>query len=224
MTGKLYGIGTGPGDPELMTLKALRIIKNCDVIAVPDSDPDKCIAYTTAKHAVPEIIEKRLLCVPFMMSGTLEKRMQCRIENAETIARVLDSGSDTAFLTIGDPAIYTTFGYVAEILMKRGYETEFINGVPSFCAAAARMNKMLCIGTEGLEIIPGAAEPEKKTRVYMKNERNLEQLLAELRSEGADAQIVERCCLDGERVFSSISDLPDDIGYFNIIIVNEKES
>jgi precorrin-2/cobalt-factor-2 C20-methyltransferase len=222
LKGILYGVGTGPGDPELMTLKAVRVIKECSVIAVPASDPEECMAYNTACGAYPETAGKEILKVPFLMGGTEEERIERREANAAKIAEVLDEGTDVAFLTIGDPLIYTTFGYAAAILKNRGYDIEIVNGVPSFCAAASRIGTMLCSGSEGLEIIPGSEEPPEKTRVFMKNESELPPLLDRLRSEDSDVSIVENCCLESERVFRDINSLPDDIGYFNIIIAKDK--
>ena len=223
MKGILYGIGTGPGDPELMTLKAVRVISECGVIAVPASDIDDCIAWRAAAGACPGIEEKEILRVPFLMGGAAEEeRAARRIENADKIAAFLDQGRDVAFLTIGDPTIYTTFGYAADILKGRGYEIVFVSGMPSFCGVSARLGTMLCSGSESLEIIPGVKKTSGVTRVYMKTEKNLPALLERLRSEEADAKIVENCCLEDERVFEDISDLPDDIGYFNIIVAKEK--
>ena len=72
--GTLYGVGTGPGDPELLTLKAVRIVKEADIIAIPNDDPDDCIPWKTVTAAVPEIINKRILKIPFLMDKDVEKR------------------------------------------------------------------------------------------------------------------------------------------------------
>lgn len=140
MTGKLYGIGVGPGDPELLTLKAVRIIKECDVIAVPGKEKDETVAHTIA---------------------------------FEKISKVLDSGKNVAFLTLGDPCIYSTYIYVHQKVEQAGYETEIVSGIPSFCAVSARLNQGLVERNEMLHVIPSSYGIEEGmklsgTRVLMK--------------------------------------------------------
>lgn len=246
--GTLYGVGTGPGDPELLTLKAVRIVKEADIIAIPNDDPDDCIPWKTVTAAVPEIINKRILKIPFLMDKDVEKRKAVRKQNADKVAALLDQGLDVAFLTIGDPSIYTTYSYVSAILSPEGYTCEMISGVPSFCGASARLNVTLCSDQEKLEIIPGghsnknsAAVSENSstedsgkktavkesglpgcgsgaTQIYMKYETLFPALIEELDQRGEKPMIVEKCCLEGERVFTDHRNLPDDIGYFNIVI------
>lgn len=234
-TGSLYGIGTGPGDPELMTVKAIRLLGEADVIAVPEADPNESMAYKTAVAACPEISEKDLLPVPFLMKNNPAEREAARQENAAKIAAYLDHGADVAFITIGDPAVYTTFGYVFNILKSRGYSCVIINGVPSFCAAAARLGRMLVMGDEKLEVIPGGAYPgggssadddegySDTTQVYMKFKSNFYGLMDDLKARGEQPAVIENCCLPGERTFSGADSLPDDIGYFNIVISRRSE-
>ena len=160
--GKLYGVGTGPGDPELLTLKAVRTVKEADIIAIPNDDPENCIPWKTVTTAVPEIRKKKLLKVPFLMEKDLEARKAVRKQNAGRIAALLDQGLNVAFLTIGDPSIYTTYSYVSALLSPQGYLCEMISGVPSFCGASARLNITLCSDQEKLEIIPGGGHAKKK--------------------------------------------------------------
>lgn len=247
--GKLYGVGTGPGDPELLTLKALRIIREADVIAVPNEDPPNAIPYKTIAAVYPEIASKEILAVPFLMKPDHAARQAVREENAEKIAAVLDQGRDVAFLTMGDPSIYTTYGYVFALLAPHGYDCEMISGVPSFCGASARLNVTLCSDQEKLEIIPGgmrspvtaallnpevsdpeSAEPASDpsvgrpgcgtgaTQVYMKFETLFPRLIETLNHRGEAPMVIENCCLENERAFRETSSLPEDIGYFNIVI------
>ena len=112
MKGILYGVGTGPGDPELLTLKALKIIRESDIIVIPADDPKDCASYQTVERAFPQIREKRLICLPFPMVRDREKRRIQQEKNAEIIAKILSEGKQAAFLTIGDPSIYSTYGYI----------------------------------------------------------------------------------------------------------------
>jgi len=170
--GILYGVGTGPGDPELLTLKAVRVIREADVIAVPNEEPENCIPYKTVAAVYPELASKEILAVPFLMKPDQAARQAVRKQNAEKIAAVLDQGRNVAFLTIGDPSIYTTYSYVFALLEPMGYECRMISGVPSFCGASARMNVTLCSDQERLEIVPGGTRspelhvPEQPDRVH----------------------------------------------------------
>ena len=116
MSGILYGIGVGPGDPELMTLKACRILRENEVIAAPGESVEDTVAYKIAVQAVPEIANKTLL--PIFMPMVMNKARQ--IENhkkgARQIEKVLDEGKNVVFITLGDPTIYSTFSYVQEIV------------------------------------------------------------------------------------------------------------
>lgn len=154
MSGILYGIGTGPGDPELMTIKAKKILQRTEVIAIPSEDENRCLAYRTAGKLLPEIGEKTLLRLSFPMTGDPEILREHHRKNADVLKRYLDAGKDVAFLTIGDPSIYSTYGYMHRILTAEGYTARMISGVPSFCAAAASLGEILCEGGETLKIVP----------------------------------------------------------------------
>ena len=141
MKGRWYGVGVGPGDPELMTLKAVRILRECSVVAIPHSEKERCAAYQIAAQAAPEIEEKTILYLPMPMTRDRDRLDRSHQEAAARTAAVLDEGRDVAFITLGDSTVYSTCLYVMGRLQEQGYETELINGVPSFCAAAARLGK-----------------------------------------------------------------------------------
>ena len=111
-TGILYGIGVGPGDPELVTLKAVRIVGECDTVILPAKSKEDCIAYGIMKEACGKIAEKELICMPFPMtkdeSGLTAAHEQICLE----IKKLLDNGRQVAFLTIGDPTVYSTYQYI----------------------------------------------------------------------------------------------------------------
>ena len=242
MKGILYGVGTGPGDPELLTLKALKIIKESDIIIIPSENPGNCASYRTVAEIWPRIAEKDLLCLTFPMTRDMEKRLVCCEKNADIIADVLSSGRQAAFLTIGDPSVYSTYGYIYKILRRRGYDARMISGVPSFCAAAAELGEILCEDTQNLEIIPffaispgeASGEPEDKfrdssgsgsgifsgrgTKVLMKPGKNYPLLKDLLRRSGRKSVMIENCGREGERLYFRPADFPDDIPYFSIII------
>ena len=138
--GKLYGIGVGPGDPELMTIKAVRIINQSDVIVVPGKQAEDSVAYRIAAGICEKLTEKQLIAVEMPMvrdEAILEAGHRAA---AEQIEDLLDDGLTVSFLTLGDVTVYATYMYVHKLVAADGYETEIINGITSFTATAARLN------------------------------------------------------------------------------------
>ena len=122
MKGKLYGIGVGPGDPELLTLKAKRLIEECDIVAVPvKKEGEDSVALNIAKGAV-KIPEEKIQEIVFTMAKDKTKREACRQAAAEEIMKLLDEGKSIAMLALGDIGIYSTYAYVHKRLLKEGYD------------------------------------------------------------------------------------------------------
>ena len=111
MKGIVYGVGVGPGDPELMTLKAVKLIRENDVIAVPGQTAKESVAYQIAAKAVPEITEKELLSVSMPMVTDRERLRKEHQKGALLIEQYLEQGKNVVFLTLGDATIYCTFTY-----------------------------------------------------------------------------------------------------------------
>lgn len=177
--GIFYGIGVGPGDPELMTLKAVRKIRKCEIIVLPISDRELtepmllvqngkenkvlrylegCTAYQIAVQAVPEIEKKQILFLPMPMIKDKEKLRKIHARGAEVIEQLLEKGWNLAFLTLGDPTVYSTCMYIEQMIEQDGYQVETVSGIPSFCAAAARLNQPLGEQEEQIHILPGSYE------------------------------------------------------------------
>lgn len=222
--GILYGIGVGPGDPQLMTLKAVRTALDCDVIAVPHKEPEKCTALNIALGAAPELAEKELLAVDMPMTKDKDALERAYAAGAEAICSVLAQGKTVCFLTLGDPTVYSTYLYLHHRVAARGYETHIIPGITSFCAAAAELGISLCENKEQLHIIPGTYTPSEAlelsgTKVMMKN--NLPKTLAALRERGANAAMVENCGMTNQHVYRTLEEIPEDAGYFSLLIVKD---
>ena len=223
--GKLYGIGVGPGDPELMTLKAVRLIRESDIVAVPHKSRDKCFALRIAVGAVPELDNKPVLEIEMPM--TLEKtaRGQAYEAGVARLREYLDAGRTVAFLTLGDPTIYSTYCYLHERLLSFGYDVEIVPGVTSFCASAAALNIPLCEDKQELHIIPGVFDPDAAlgypgVKVFMKN--NIPATLAAVRRQGLSAQLVENCGTDGQKIYQSAGEIPENAGYYSVMIIKEE--
>lgn len=228
MTGKIYGIGVGPGDPELMTVKAVRLMKEASVLVLPGKDRESCVAYQIAAKAVSGLEEKEILPVVFPMTKDEKILAESHEKGARQVARLLDEGKTAAFLTLGDPTVYSTYLYLHKLLLAWGYETEIVSGVPSFCAAAARLGISLGEKADTIHILPGSYPAEaglslSGTKVLMKSGRQLGQVKELLLARGLSASMVENCGMDGERTVFSAEEIPEDAGYYSLIIVKDRE-
>ena len=137
--GIAYGVGVGPGDPELMTLKSCRLIKENEVIALPGKIPQETVAYRIACAAVPELADKELVPIFMPMVRDRKNLEESHRKAADIIEGYLDEGRNVVYLTLGDPTVYCTFSYIQHLLEADGYETVLVSGIPSFCAAAAAL-------------------------------------------------------------------------------------
>lgn len=223
--GKLYGVGVGPGDPELLTRKAERVLGEADIVAVPD----KGAGEKTALNIVSDLVAgKELLSCPAPMvrdQAVLEASYQ---ESADRICARLDEGKTVAFITLGDPTVYSTYIYVHKKVLARGYEAELIPGVPSFCAVAARLNTSLCEGAERLLIVPASHDSAdcldiRANKVFMKAGKAIGELQGQLAERGLleHASLVANCGMEGELVCPRFADMTDGTGYFSIVLVKE---
>ena len=231
MRGTLYGIGVGPGDPELITLKALKCLEKSDVIILPAAPKEECYAYQIVYRVYPEIEEKKVLCMPFLMSKNKEELTDSHRQIYEYISTLLEQGKTICFLTIGDPSIYSTYSYIHKKERSRGGYPVMISGVPSFCAAAAAMGISLADNKEQIHIIPASYEIEetlylKGTKVYMKSGkqlRKLKQML--LNKEGEGKHIVysiSNCGMPNERLVCGAENIDEDNRYLTTVILKEK--
>ncbi|MCR1843041.1 precorrin-2 C(20)-methyltransferase [Murimonas intestini] len=226
MKGILYGLGIGPGDPELLTLKAVRLISENEVIAVPGEEAEETVAYKIAVQAVPQLREKELLAVPMPMTkdpGVLEENHE---KAAKKVREYLDMGKNVVFLTLGDPTVYSTYLYVHKRVADAGYETEIVSGITSFCAAAARMNMGLVEKAEPLHVIPASYQVEEAlklpgTKVLMKAGRQMGKVKEQLKELDASVVMVENCGMENEKVYRSAEEIPESAGYYSLIIVKE---
>jgi precorrin-2/cobalt-factor-2 C20-methyltransferase len=224
MAGIMYGIGVGPGDPELMTLKAVRRIREMDVIAIPHSDKSICTAYQIAKTAVPEIEEKECLYLPMPMTKDKKVLKDSHESAAKAVMERLDRGENVGFITLGDVTIYSTCSYLLERLWKEGYATRLESGITSFCAVAARLGIPLVTGAEELHVIPASYQIKDAlklpgVKVLMKAGRQMKAVKEEISTSGLEAVMVENCGMSDERVYHSLLEIPDEAGYYSLIIV-----
>ena len=204
MAGKLYGVGVGPGDPELLTLKALRLVKEAEVIALPGEIPEDTVAFKIVEGAYPELGKKELLAVPFPMSKDPEVLKSYHDAGAEKVKAVLDQGKDVVFLTLGDPTVYSTYLYVHHRLVAQGYDTEIVHVIP----ASYQIEDALKL--------PG-------TKVLMKAGKKMKNVKEQLLAQGAEAMMIENCGMPDEKIYRSVEEIPEDAGYYSLIIIKENK-
>ena len=226
MKGIAYGVGVGPGDPKLMTLRAIELIRENDVIAVPGKDPKESVAYKIAAAAVPEIAEKELVAVYMPMVKDRALIDEEHKKGAVLLKPYLDQGKNVVYITLGDPTIYCTFSYLQHYLEADGYPVELVPGISSITAAAARLNLPLTEWDEPLHVLPAvhktdAAMDLPGTYVLMKSASHMKDVKETLRKSGKDVQAVIDCGMQTEQICRSLEEIPDDAGYFALVIAKE---
>ncbi len=214
--GKLIGIGVGPGDTELLTLKAARVLKTVPVVFSPKSSKEKeSIALSIVKPILEERKDyKRLMLVEPIFPMIEDKKELKKIWNnaAEMIAQYLDSGRDVAFITLGDTSIFSTYSYVQKKLIDR-YEIETIPGITSFTACAAAKNKALVEQNDVLTIVPKIDDrldeilDYSDSVVLMKASRNTSQLESKIEDKNRKKEIysVQNCTRENEKIIEGFS-------------------
>ena len=215
--GKLIGIGVGPGDTELLTLKAAKVLKTVPVVFSPKSAKEKeSIALSIVRPVLKERKDyKRLMLVEPIFPMIEDKKELEKIWNsaADMMAQYLDSGRDVAFITLGDPSVYSTYSYVQKRLTGR-YEIETIPGITSFTACAAAKNKALVEQDDILTIVPKIDDRLEEIMEYsdsvvlMKASRNTKELESAIESKNRQKEIysVENCTREDEKIIEGFSD------------------
>lgn len=158
MTGRMYGVGVGPGDPGLLTLRAKEILETCDVIAYPvkhrgeDSTALEIIRPTIdpAGRDIREFV--------FSMSPDDGDWKAGHDDAIRSICELLSDGKSVAMVTLGDVGVYSTFMYIKEAIEDNGFDVEIVPGIPSFCHGAAMAGLPLVLNNEGLAVVPVAKE------------------------------------------------------------------
>ena len=157
MSGRLVGVGVGPGDPELMTLKGLRALREADEVFVPVGDTGEVgRAEATVREYLDEGRVRRLL---FALSDDAEARERNWKEAAREVSKHLRAGKTCAFATIGDPNVYSTFTYLARVVreVELDVEVETVPGITAMQDLAARSGTVLLEGDERLALLPFTA-------------------------------------------------------------------
>jgi precorrin-2/cobalt-factor-2 C20-methyltransferase len=229
MTGALVGVGVGPGDPEHLTLKAVRELRGADRVFVPETMTSAGGAgraeTVVAEHVEPE----RLVRLGFAMGDASGRDAKWDAAGA-AIADVVRAGGTAAFATLGDPSVYSTFAYVVQTVraLAPGVSVRTVPGITAMQDLAARTGAMLAEGTEGIALVPWTAGEARvrsaldtfETVVVYKGGRQLPRLLEVVREAGreAEASVGTHLGLEGE-VVSAATAAAGPAPYFSTVLV-----
>jgi precorrin-2/cobalt-factor-2 C20-methyltransferase len=231
--GTLYGIGVGPGDPELITMKAVKILREVDMVfAAASTKNHHSLAVDIARAHVPEKTIVKMLKFP--MTRDPDQTRKAWQVHAQTIIAELQKGKNVAFLTLGDSLTYSTYGYILRYVqaMAPHLKIQTVPGITSYQAAAARLNTPLVEGEETLMVVSGAKGGDRlralggkpENVVFLKAYRNVRDIQTAVDEIGTYASCVgvAHCGQPGEEIIADIDELsrrsPD---YWTLIIAKQ---
>jgi len=228
--GILYGIGVGPGDPDLITIKAAKILNRVDIVfAAASTKNNHSLAVNIASEHIPDNTTVKMLRFP--MTSDKNETQRAWKEHAHTIVGELEQGRNVAFLTLGDSMTYSTYGYILKHVQTLAphLEVQTVPGITSYQAAAARLNTPLVEGEESLMVVSGVkggnrlrelcGKPENV--VFLKAYRNVSDIKAAIDETGKYPRSVgiKSCGQQNEEIINDIGELsqrkPD---YWTLII------
>ncbi|HEY9907032.1 MAG TPA: precorrin-2 C(20)-methyltransferase [Thermosynechococcaceae cyanobacterium] len=223
--GHLYGLGIGPGDPELLTVKALRLLKACPVVAYPISDQGKTLARSiVADYLSPDQIEVSMY-FPFKLEQSAQPYYD---QAAEVLAGHLSAGRDVAVLCEGDPFFYGSFMYLYTRLVDR-FPAEVVPGVSSIMASAAALGVPLTYRNDVCMVLPAILPAEvladrlavADAAVIIKLGKHFPKVMTVLKQLGLDdrAHYIERATMPNQRIVPIHEVNPDTVPYFSLISI-----
>ncbi|TAK09991.1 MAG: precorrin-2 C(20)-methyltransferase [Candidatus Manganitrophaceae bacterium] len=233
--GKFYGVGVGPGDPELLTIKALNRLRSVDVLCYPACRPG---AGSYALRIVQELVGERaeLKGLLFPMEREMERLVPIWKESVAEIYADLSAGREVAFITEGDPFFYSTFVYLYDLMRQLHPDVtmEVIPGVSSVMAASVRAGVPLAMADERMAVLPATYEDaylkealdQFDTVVFIKVSSVLPKLIALLEQMKLidRAVMVERCGSAEERLVRDLATLKEErLNYLSLVIVKKNK-
>lgn len=217
---KLYGIGTGPGDPELLTLKAVKAMGKSNIIFAP-SNKGKNMAIDTAKEFIKD---KEIVYIDFPMGSVTREDYK---EAAGIILNKIPENSQGAFLTIGDPMIYSTFIYIMEELEGEGedIDIEIIPGIPSFVASAAEAKVPLTVKGDNFLLCDEFNEnllEHSQSIAILKTLKNKEDIINTLEKNNYAYRYIKKVTLEEQDILTDKDKILRDKNYMSLILARKK--
>lgn len=231
MSGTIYGIGVGPGDPSLLTLRAVEILHAVSAVLVPKSTRERdSLALQIAQPHLPAACEVMEAVFPMTADrAVLEQAWQ---QAAALLLERANAGADVAFLTLGDAMLYSTWGYLLQAILVRQPAASVVSvpGITAMSACAAALGTPLAAGREPLLIWPDTPPAELSALrqlapnlVFMKAARHLQSLAESAEKEHLSACAVRRCSLPDEQITTELSVWADDVDYFTTVLMHSEE-
>ncbi|CAH2212035.1 cobalt-factor II C(20)-methyltransferase [Tepidibacter aestuarii] len=229
---KFYGIGTGPGDSSLLTIKAVNTLKELDILYTPEPKKEgKSLALSIVQEYLKEDLEIKQRHFP-MNFDDLEKT-KAWDEIAVEIENDVKCGKNVGFVTLGDPMIYSTYVYLLERVRDK-VEVETIPGISSFSNIASNQNFPLVMDREPLIVVPCTTDESRldyalenySSIVLMKVYKNFKSIIQKIKDNGLidNAILVSNSSLNEEKVYTNLDKLDQDkISYFSTILINKEE-
>ncbi|NPA45499.1 MAG: precorrin-2 C(20)-methyltransferase, partial [Chlorobi bacterium] len=224
------GIGLGPGDPELLTLKAVKIMKEVDIIVVPQSDKT---GKSMAKDIISPYVENdKLFMYYFPMTNDADELDKRYTDAANKIFNFLKEGKTVAYVTIGDTPVYSTFNYLYAKLKLLNIDVEMIPGISAFSAVANKAKISLCEKNEKFCVMEMPSDTEElneklnefATVVLMKVHKKFDKLIEYVKSNKLSTAImVQKVSLDDEIVYdlNNFDSLNEKAGYMSTAVLKK---
>lgn len=232
--GTLYGIGVGPGEPELITLKAVDILKRVDVVFAASSTKNQ---YSLAMNIASRFVSKDtpVLLLKFPMTRDRERLEKAWDSNAKELLGYIRKGKDVAYITLGDPMTYSTFGYIMQAIqrLEPSVPVSIVPGITSYHAAAAASRHIIAEAEESFTVVSGALGAEQLRRiihhtdnvVMLKVYRNYKEILDEIDRLGLTrcTKLISRCGLEDEHIVYDLDNFRDKMPpYLSLLLIKKK--
>lgn len=233
--GKLYAVGIGPGDSELLTLKAVRLLKTAPIVAFPEKNAGKRDSFAwdiVTKAIAPTEFAGRTCFLHFPMTRDSATNLAAWQAGAQKLAAYLKDGKDVVFATQGDPSVYSTWGYIyAQVnLLIKSLEVEIVPAVTSLTAVPAISQIALADGKERFCVVPATygiecldrLVVEFDTIMLIKAGRNLEALIAKL----TKLDLLDKACYvahatgEKQRIYYDLRQVPKGHCYFSMVQIS----
>ncbi len=229
MTGKLYGVGVGPGDPKLLTIKAKEILEAVDVIAVPVKAPGEESTALSIIRPTVDLKNKEIMPVVFKMEPSAGKRTECRRQAAEQLTAQLDSGKNVAMIVLGDISVYSTYHLAFKYIREKGYVTENIPGISAFSGGAARAQISLAEGNQNMMVISSLKGREALEEalgvcdnlVVMKAGRTMMQMMDVLKEQKLEDKTIVLSNIGMADEYIGPPDTDREYGYFTTLMIKK---
>lgn len=210
----IYGIGIGPGDKELITLKGYRLIRTCDCVFIPESKGESLASLISHEY----IKDKRIIELSFPMKEDNKLRYR---QAAQIINETLKEDEAGVFLTLGDPMTYSTYAYLMKELAAMEITTETIPGITSFNAAASLLGLPIALRDESFYLADGDIDEEILKRIdtvcILKVIKDKENIIKKLERQGFDFAYVKRCTQQAQKVIYDRQEMLEDKDYMSLI-------